>query len=194
MINMDIENVTPDMKLGGEEKYDGGGGADGVLEEKETLIPSCIESGFSGLAETNVTGMYFKRTLEVPDEWLSETAHERRRRVLIHFEAVDYEAMVHVNDHKLGHNVGGYFRFTVDATNALRKKEEEGGNELQVLVRDTTDEPGSYTPHGKQTRTPSHIFYTPCTGIWQSVWMESVPADNYVSDLEVAADMEGKGE
>ncbi|KAA8636834.1 hypothetical protein SMACR_00262 [Sordaria macrospora] len=191
MINRDIENVTPDMKLGGEEKYDGGGGADGVLEEKETLIPSCIESGFSGLAETNVTGMYFKRTLEVPDEWLSETAHGRKRRVLIHFEAVDYEAMVHVNDHKLGHNVGGYFRFTVDATNALRKK-EEGGNELQVLVRDTTDEPGSYTPHGKQTRTPSHIFYTPCTGIWQSVWMESVPVDNYVSDLEVAADMEGK--
>lgn len=188
-MNVDISTLIP-------ERYATGGGGDEAgaeeggglpLEEKETLIPSCIESGFSGLAETNVTGMLFTRTLEFPDNWINETG----RRVLIHFEAVDYEAMVYVNDNKLGHNVGGYFRFTVDATNALKKGEK---NELQVVVRDPTDEPGFYTPHGKQTRTPSHIFYTPCTGIWQSVWMESVPEDNYVRDLDVAADMEGKGE
>ncbi|KAJ4414892.1 hypothetical protein N0V85_002960 [Neurospora sp. IMI 360204] len=180
-MNVDISTLIPERYAAG-----GGGGDDALpLEEKETLIPSCIESGFSGLAETNVTGMVFKRTLEFPDNWTNETG----RRVLIHFEAVDYEAMVYVNDQKLGHNVGGYFRFTVDATNALKKGVE---NELQVVVRDPTDEPGFYTPHGKQTRTPSHIFYTPCTGIWQSVWMESVPRDNYISDLDVAADMEGK--
>lgn len=179
--NVDIADITPDLK------YDGGPEPGGAVEEKETLIPSCIESGFSGLAENNVTGMVFKRTLSIPDHWVNET----ERRVLIHFEAVDYEAVVHVNDKKLGHNVGGYFRFTVDATNALQPGEE---NELMVTVRDPTDEPGFYTPHGKQTRTPSHIFYTPCTGIWQSVWMESVPMESYVSDLDVVADMEGKGE
>ncbi|KAK1780617.1 glycoside hydrolase superfamily [Copromyces sp. CBS 386.78] len=99
-LNTDLESITPEVKVGGVEGYDGGADG-GVIEEKETLIPSCIESGFSGLAETNVTGMYFKRTLEIPDEWVNETG----RRVLIHFEAVDYEAMVHVNDHKLGHNM-----------------------------------------------------------------------------------------
>ncbi|KAK3397507.1 glycoside hydrolase [Sordaria brevicollis] len=177
----DIKTI-PDLK----KKYDGGpfGQAE---QEKETLIPSCIESGFSGLAENNVTGMQFKRTLKIPDHWVNETG----RKVLIHFEAVDYKALVHVNDHQLGENLGGYFRFTVDATNALNKAGEE--NELVVTVVDPTDEPGFYTPHGKQTRTPSHIFYTPCSGIWQSVWMESVPRESYVSDLDVVADMDGKG-
>ncbi|KAL0474864.1 glycoside hydrolase [Neurospora intermedia] len=181
-MNVDISTLTPDVEVEG--GYDGGEGGM-PTEEKETLIPSCIESGFSGIQEMNVTGMVFKRTLEIPDNWMNETG----RRVLIHFEAVDYEAVVYVNDKKLGHNVGGYFRFTVDATNALKNDGEK--NELQVVVRDPTDEPGFYTPHGKQTRTPSHIFYTPCTGIWQSVWMESVPTDNYIRDLDVSADMEG---
>lgn len=179
--------ITPEPDM----KYDGGGPDGGILQEKEVLIPSCIESGFSGVAEQNVTGMLFKRTLQLPDEWADDVS-SGRRRVLVHFEAVDYEATVFVNEHKLIHNIGGYFRFSVDVTNSLNKGEGET-NELQVVVRDPTDQPNYYTPHGKQTRTPSHIFYTPCTGIWQSVWWESVPADGYVSELEVAGDMDGKG-
>jgi hypothetical protein len=60
----------------------------------------------------------------------------------------------------------------------------------QVFVFDPTDDQS--IPQGKQTKRLSHIFYTPCSGIWQTVWIESVP-ENFISNLDVAADMDGKG-
>lgn len=61
-----------------------------------------------------------------------------------------------------------------------------------MFVFDPTDSGDAVIPIGKQTVNPSHIFYTPCSGIWQSVWIESAPS-NYVVQLDVAADMDGKG-
>jgi beta-galactosidase/beta-glucuronidase len=89
---------------------------------REVLIPSCIESGFSGLMETGVTWMWFGTTFNVTAGW------PNGGRVLLHFEAVDYEATVFVNGQKMGSNQGGYFRFTFDITDIL----QDGPNELLV--------------------------------------------------------------
>lgn len=65
-------------------------------------------------------------------------------------------------------------------------------NARLVFVHDPTDNGDSVIPIGKQTLHPSHIFYTPCSGIWQSVWVESAPA-NHITQLEIDANMHGKG-
>ncbi|KAJ4290072.1 hypothetical protein N0V88_006578 [Collariella sp. IMI 366227] len=146
---------------------------------QEVLIPSCIESGISGLMVMDVTHMWFGTKFTVPKGW------KEGQRVLMNFEAVDYEATVYVNGAKVGFNRGGYNRFSLDVTDHLKK----GENDLHVFVFDPTDDQG--IPLGKQTRRPSHIFYTPCTGIWQTVWLESVP-ENYIKNVDISADMHGK--
>lgn len=80
---------------------------------REVLVPSCVESGLSGIQSLNSTHMWFGRAFPVPDAW-------RGARVLLNFEAVDYEATVFVNGARAGHNVGGYFRFTIDVTEHVR--------------------------------------------------------------------------
>ncbi|KAJ4152871.1 hypothetical protein LMH87_009391 [Akanthomyces muscarius] len=145
---------------------------------KEVMIPSCVESALSGIQEYPVTNMWFSRTFKVSDSW-------KGQNVLLNFEAVDYEATVFLNGVKVGHNVGGYFRFTLDVTKNVKYGED---NTLLVFVYDPTDL--EMVPIGKQTRRPSHIFYRSCSGIWQTVWLESVP-QNHITGLDVTADMDG---
>ncbi|KAK3336311.1 family 2 glycoside hydrolase [Cercophora scortea] len=146
------------------------------LLAQEVLIPSCIESGLSGVMESDVMYMWFATTFDVSPEWAFG-----QPTILLNFEAVDYEATVFINGYKVGFHRGGYFRFTVDITDHVKVGAQ---NDLRVFVYDPTDEPPTYIPHGKQTRYTSHIWYTPCSGIWQSVWLEAVPT-NYISGLEV---------
>lgn len=61
-------------------------------------------------------------------------------------------------------------------------------------MHDPTDSDGVVIPIGKQTLHPSHIFYTPCSGIWQSVWIEPAAAPNYITQLDLDADMDGQSE
>ncbi|KAI0407549.1 family 2 glycosyl hydrolase [Xylaria palmicola] len=152
------------------------GSPDGV----DVLVPSCIESALSGVMK-NAQTSWFEREFEV-----SRNLKGRGRQILINFEAVDYQATVYVNDRFAGKHTGGYWRFSFDITNLL----EDGTNTLRVEVFDPTDAPGYNIPIGKQTLNPSHIFYTPCSGIWQSVWLESVPVQ-HITQLDVAADMHG---
>ncbi|KAM7213526.1 beta-galactosidase [Rhypophila decipiens] len=149
---------------------------------QEVLVPSCIESGISGIMRLDVMHMYFARSFEIPSSW------KRKNRVMLIFEAVDYEATVYVNGQKVGFNRGGYFRFSFDITEFIKLGES---NELQVFVFDPTDTTGYRIPKGKQTLRPSHIWYTPCSGIWQSVWLESVP-EHHITDLDIVADMNGQ--
>ena len=109
------------------------------------------------------------------------------QRTLLNFGAVDYEATVFVNGQNVTYHVGGYFEFTVDITSHLNTN---GTNELLVFVHDPTDLDPYVIPIGKQTLMPSHIFYTPCSGIWQQVWIESAPA-NWITQLDVSAGMNG---
>ncbi|KXX75840.1 Beta-galactosidase [Madurella mycetomatis] len=146
---------------------------------QEVLVPSCIESGISGLMVQGVVHMWFGRNFTVEPRWIEN------RRILLNFEAVDYEATVFLNGEEVGFNRGGYSRFTLDITPHLKT---DSTNELLVFVFDPTDDQS--IPQGKQTKRPHHIFYTPCSGIWQTVWLESVP-ETYISSMDVAAGMDG---
>lgn len=84
---------------------------------KEIMIPSCVESGLSGVQEFPVTNMWFTRTFRVDDSWKDSD-------IMLNFEAVDYEATVFLNGVKVGHNVGGYFRFTIDVTRTVKYGED----------------------------------------------------------------------
>jgi hypothetical protein len=142
------------------------------------LVPYPVESALSGIMEQTERAWY-RRTFEVPRGWAGS-------RVLLHFGAVDWEATVWVNGKSLGKHRGGYDPFDFDVTDALKA---EGPQELVVGVFDPTD--GGDQPRGKQVRKPGGIFYTPCTGIWQTVWIEPVPAARIV-DLHIVPDVDAK--
>ncbi len=140
------------------------------------LVPFPIESALSGVART-VEHLWYRRTFDVPPAW-------REGRVLLHFGAVDWHARVWVNGRFVGEHVGGYDGFSFDVTDAL-----VGGDEQTVTVSvwDPTD--GHWQPRGKQVREPHGIWYTPTTGIWQTVWVEPVP-NAYVRRLHVTPDFD----
>ncbi|KAJ5678858.1 hypothetical protein N7462_007102 [Penicillium macrosclerotiorum] len=148
---------------------------------QEVLIPSCLESGLSGIQGSSTLYSWFSTSFKVPSDWNGQ-------RVLLNFDAVDYEATVFVNGRNAGFHRGGYFRFTLDVTQFVNSGKE---NELLVFVHDPTDSGDYVIPVGKQTLNPSHIFYTPCSGIWQSVWVESAPL-NHITQLDLDANMEGQ--
>lgn len=151
--------------------------------DTEVLVPSCLESGLSGLQGSAGSTFYswLSTNFTVPKDWDGD-------RVLLNFGAVDNEATVFVNGQQAAFHRGGYFEFTVDVTKYINS---DSDNELLVFVYDPTDTQGTMAPLGKQTLNPSHIFYTPCSGIWQSVWLESAPAE-HISRLDVAANMDGE--
>ncbi|KAK2765162.1 hypothetical protein FQN54_008861 [Arachnomyces sp. PD_36] len=148
----------------------------GAVLPNEVLVPSCLESGLSGIQEANTFYSWFQTSFTVPPNWSEQG-------VLLHFGAIDYEATVFINGKKAAFHRGGYFHFTVDATDLVNL---DGKNELLVFVHDPTDSDGFVIPIGKQALNPSHIFYRPCSGIWQSVWLEQAPT-NHITQLDVSA-------
>ncbi|MGI5180871.1 AbfB domain-containing protein [Dactylosporangium sp. CA-152071] len=135
------------------------------------LVPFPVESALSGIMRNdNRDLMFYRRTFTVPAGW-------NGRRVQLHFGAVDYEATVWVNGVQVTTHKGGYDRFEVDITPQLNG----GNNEIVVRVYDPTDGRGEKQPIGKQTNSPSGIFYTPTSGIWQTVWLEPTPVSSIYS-------------
>uniref|UniRef100_A0A2D3V8N4 Probable hydrolase n=1 Tax=Ramularia collo-cygni TaxID=112498 RepID=A0A2D3V8N4_9PEZI len=147
---------------------------------QEVLVPFCLESGLSGIQGEYMFYSWYSTKFVVPTNWTGD-------RVLLNFDAVDYEATIFVNGQQVAFNRGGYFAFSVDVTDHLNSG---SSNELIVFVHDPTDSDPYVIPIGKQTLRQSHIFYRPCSGIWQSVWMESVPA-NYITQLDINGDANG---
>ena len=140
----------------------------------EILVPFCLESKLGGV----------QRLLD-PDEalWYRRTFAAdvgEGQRMLLHFEAVDYECEVWVNGRSVGTHRGGNTPFSFDVTDAVR----DGENELLVRVEDDTEE---WQLRGKQTLTPRGIWYTQVSGIWQTVWLEPVPAA-HIEDLTLRTD------
>ncbi|MFL5577604.1 MAG: PA14 domain-containing protein, partial [Gemmatimonadaceae bacterium] len=129
------------------------------------LVPYPVESALSGVGKHHER-VWYRRTFEVPAGW--------GERVLLHFGAVDYEATVYVNGKRLAVHRGGYDAFTVDVTDALRPGGEGTPQELVVGVHDPTDRGDQ--PRGRQVERPHAIWHTAVTGIWQTVWLEPVPA------------------
>ncbi|MEV7671976.1 AbfB domain-containing protein [Streptomyces sp. NPDC088752] len=142
------------------------------------LVPYPVESALSGIMRNdNRDLMFYKRSFTVPQNWSG-------RRVQLHFGAVDHEATVWVNGTRVTSHKGGYDRFEVDITPQLRA----GSNELVVRVYDPTDGRGEKQPVGKQTNNPSGIFYTPTSGIWQTVWLEPTPVSS-VHSVDIRPDL-----
>jgi len=139
----------------------------------EIIVPFSPESLLSGVSRQVMPGdrLWYQRTFTLPQGFLKD-------RVLLHFGAVDQYCRVFVNGEYAGEHRGGYLPFACDITDALIP----GRNTLTLVVTD--DGPGGDQAYGKQSFTPGGIWYTPQSGIWQTVWMESV-AENYVKNLRI---------
>ena len=138
------------------------------------LVPFSPEAELSGVGRTLLPGQYlwYRRELvEMPQTGM---------RLLLHFGAVDQECRVWLNGRLLGGHTGGYTAFTLDATDALAES-----NVLLVAVRDGTDT--NELSRGKQKTKRGGIWYTPQSGIWQTVWAEWVP-ERYISALRITPD------
>ena len=135
-------------------------------------VPFCPESQLSGVEKHFPDGstMVYRRSFTLPVDF-------NRGKVLLHFGAVDQIAEVYVNQKLVGSHTGGYESFSFDITDALKTE-----NALEVRVVD--DLRDHILPYGKQTLHRGGMWYTPVSGIWQTVWLESVP-ENYVNSLSI---------
>ncbi len=141
----------------------------------EIIVPFSPESLLSGVGRqvTPEDTLWYQRTFTLPEGF-----RQARDRVLLHFGAVDQSCQVLVNGELAGEHQGGYLPFTLDITDSLT----EGENILTVSVTDSTSQ--SCHAYGKQSFTPGGIWYTPQSGIWQTVWLEAVRS-NYVESLKI---------
>lgn len=142
------------------------------------LVPFAVESKLSGVARPfkPEDRLWYKRGFTVPADWQGQ-------RVLLHFGAVDYEAHIMVNGAMVGSHQGGSDAFSMDVTDYLKA----GENELVVQVTDPTSTGAQ--PRGKQQLDPNSIWYTPVSGIWQTVWLEPVP-ELHIQDMKITPDID----
>ena len=146
--------------------------------EGKLLVPFALESALSGVKRplTPEQRLWYRRTFGA--------SAAKGSRTLLHFGAVDWRAEVWVNGKLAGRHEGGYDPFTLDITDALKPGAQQ---ELVVAVWDPTDT--ALQPRGKQVLNPNGIWYTAVSGIWQTVWLESVPAA-YVRELSMIPDID----
>ena len=137
------------------------------------LVPFSPESELSGIQRKKGPNdvLIYRRSFVLPEGF-------HRGRVLLHFGAVDLLATVSVNGRECGTHRGGYWPFTYDITGLLREK-----NSIEVVVEDDGAE-SDLDARGKQSAKPGGIWYTAQSGIWQTVWMESVP-EVYIRSLRL---------
>ena len=147
----------------------------------EILVPFAVESALSGVGKTvgKDNELWYNTTFATPKK-------SSKDKVLLHFGASDWETEVFVNGKSVGKHQGGYDPFEFDITDHLKSGKSQA---LQVRVWDPSDE--GPQPRGKQINNPHGIWYTPVTGIWQTVWLETVPAA-YISKLRNASDIQSK--
>ena len=144
------------------------------------LVPFAIESALSGVGRTVTDNdiLWYEREFTIPRDW-------KGQRIMLNFGAVDWKAEVYVDDSYAGEHTGGYTPFSFDITDLLKKGRKHS---LKVKVSDRTDK--WFQPRGKQVSRPGGIWYTAVTGIWQTVWMEPVPAahvNSYYAEADIDA-------
>ncbi|MDB5305166.1 MAG: beta-galactosidase/beta-glucuronidase [Phycisphaerales bacterium] len=143
---------------------------------EQVLVPYPIESSLSGIMR-HEDRMWYRRTFEVPKDWAG-------KHVLLHLDAVNWESTVYFNGRRLGTHKGGYDAYGFDVTRFLNP---EGPQELIVNAIDTPDE-GNHA-RGKLTMKPGGIFYTPASGIWQTVWIEPVDK-GFIENIRAEPDID----
>lgn len=133
---------------------------------RQITVPFCFESRLSGIGDPSFhPWVWYRRSFTVPAEW-------KGRRVLLHFGAVDYRAMAWINGQLAGGHEGGHTPFSFDITPLVKS----GSNTVTLRAEDPPTDRS--IPRGKQYWEPKSrgIFYQRTTGIWQTVWLEAVPA------------------
>lgn len=183
--NIDIENILPEYPRPQMER-DSYINLNGIWDyaitetgefpdsfDGEIVVPFSPESVLSGVMRSLLPAqtLWYRRSFRLPRGF-------NRGRVLLHFGAVDQIATVYVNGKEVCHHIGGYTPFSADITGRLVDAE----NEIVVKVRDLSDT--SYHSRGKQKIRRGGIWYTPQSGIWQTVWLESVP-EQYIKGLRI---------
>lgn len=146
----------------------------------QILVPFAVESSLSGVQKNlgRDNELWYKRTFTVPAAW-------KNKKVLLHFGAVDWKTEVFVNDVLVGTHKGGFTPFSFDITGFLGK----GQQKLVVKVWDPTND--GPQPVGKQHKNPHGIWYTPVSGIWQTVWLEPVSA-KHIANLKTVPNIDTK--
>ncbi len=150
--------------------------SEGEADYKEKIIvPFAPESLLSGINRTFKKGTIFcyKKEFSLPKGFIKD-------KVLLNFGAVNQKAQVYLNGHLIGEHKGGYMPFSFDVTSFLAKE-----NILEVRAQNDFDD--FNLPYGKQCRKRGGMWYTPASGIWQTVWCESVP-ENYIKGIKITAD------
>jgi len=137
--------------------------------------PESLLSGVEKILKSDET-LFYRRIFTIDSKFLNDVTY-------LHFGAVDHECMVTLNGVQVGSHSGGFLPFTLDVSDAIR----EGENEIIVSVTDPTDT--SYISRGKQSSKPGGIWYTPQSGIWQTVWLESVPK-THIKFLKITPDID----
>ena len=141
--------------------------------KRDILVPFCPESLLSGILNSPEPGteMVYEREFNIPESW-------RKKRVLLHFGAVSRECMVSLNGREICRHDNAYLPFSADITDAI----EEDSNLLRVTVVNDLD---PQYPWGKQTKKRGGMWYTPVSGIWQTVWLEPVP-EQYIHGISIS--------
>lgn len=141
------------------------------------LVPFCPESLLSGVNRPVLPGDYlwYERSFEAVGGLASE------KRLLLNFQAIDQYADIYINGELVCSHEGGYFPFSVDISDHLK----DGTNQIAVCAHDLTDT--CSLARGKQKLEHSGMFYTPVSGIWQTVWMEEVPK-SYITNVAITCD------
>jgi beta-galactosidase/beta-glucuronidase len=154
-------------------------GPEPAVFDGQILVPFAVESSLSGIQQRvgKDSVIWYRRTFEIPKNWKSE-------RILLHFGAVDWRTDVWINGIKIGSHEGGYDPFYFDIQPFLNGN---GSQTVTVRVWDPTDE--GPQPRGKQVNKPHGIWYTPVSGIWQTVWLEPL-GKTYIADLEITPDVD----
>jgi beta-galactosidase/beta-glucuronidase len=144
------------------------------------LVPFSFESPLSGVGK-NIDPedkMWYRKNFELPKNWSGKD-------VVIHFEAVDYTCAVWVNDVLVGTHKGGFDRFSFNITPYLKPNRQQ---KIVLAVEDATN--FSSQPRGKQQINASGIYYTPVSGIWQTVWLEAVSSEAYIKQVKTTTNID----
>lgn len=163
------------MNLNGLWDYAGGSSRPTETSE-QILVPFPPESALSGI-QRHDDHMLYRRTFTIPPDW-------RDQRVLLHLGAVDQRAEVLVNGQRVAVHEGGHTAFSADITDALAPGDQQ---QIEIYAQDRNEQ----APHpvGKQRTSPGGILYTGASGVWQTVWLEPVPA-SHITDLDITPDLD----
>lgn len=146
------------------------------LNGRPIMVPFPPQAALSGYKGEISDTLNYEYAFAIPENFGQD-------RILLHFGAVDQITEVKVNGVLAGRNEGGYMPFSFDITELVSRKQE---NYLEVIVKDDLSQ--DY-PYGKQTKNPQGMWYTPVSGIWQTVWLENVP-DTYIEKIMITPDLD----